>query len=187
MNDLRSNQESRRLPVVALMSESDDPEDGAGASICLQHPFTMHHLLDALARVVHVDLQDPILIVDNDPQVRRMIGDMLIDAGYPVQGVASGEIALTWLQKRRASLIILDVVMPGMNGFEVLRELRRRHDEAAELPVVIATGQQLSGADMHLLQELNATMISKDALGGNALLHQVQWALNQYTRRNLML
>ena len=82
-----------------------------------------------------------VMVVDDDPDVRESMELALGLAGQAVVAMAGGEAALRWLRSRHAPpcLILLDLMMPGMNGFEFLRELHA--DPAlAGLNVVVITG-----------------------------------------------
>jgi len=76
-----------------------------------------------------------ILIADDDPQIRQMVSLSLQLGGFDVEAVPSGEQALQWMQdKPSPSLVILDLLMPGLGGMETLRRLRQSHQK---LPVVV--------------------------------------------------
>lgn len=68
-----------------------------------------------------------VLVVDDDPQVRESLRDALTARGYAVQVAKDGHEALTLAQESSPKLLVLDLSMPGMNGVEVLRQLRGRH------------------------------------------------------------
>ncbi|HWQ67676.1 MAG TPA: PAS domain S-box protein [Methanospirillum sp.] len=87
-----------------------------------------------------------ILCVDDEDDIRRLIGDILSDLGYEVLSVPSGEDALVMLEKHPdIDLILLDLMMPGLSGFDVL-EIIRKNPETAEIPVIILSAQsQMSG------------------------------------------
>jgi len=80
----------------------------------------------------------PILVVEDDPGIRQGIADFLGFEGYAVDVAVNGEEALSYLKVRRPSLVVLDLVMPVMNGPQLLKRLR---DEgiAAGVPVAIMT------------------------------------------------
>lgn len=82
-----------------------------------------------------------ILIVDDNAGVRRLLFEILDKEGYIVESVSSGTEAIRKTRQRTPSVILLDVKMPGINGMETLRELRKF---APNVPVVIITayGQQ---------------------------------------------
>ncbi|MGB1285905.1 MAG: GAF domain-containing protein, partial [Aggregatilineales bacterium] len=176
---LKDDEAVRDIPVIVL-SILDKESIGFywGAAGYLTKPVRPRNLLDLLAKVVHPVLHAPILSVDNDPRDRKLVMDILMKEKYPVQGVASGEIALAWLDRNPASMILLDVMMPGMDGIEVLKALRRRKDENAHIPVIMITGQRLNNTQRQFLQQQNAYLIEKHAMTGNLLIETVQIALN---------
>src|SRR5581483_7624586 len=88
-----------------------------------------------------------ILVVDDDPEIRRFIAAALGDCGYLVQLAASGDEALTAVQMQTPNLILLDVRMPGVDGWQVLDALRSAADE--QTPVVVMTAS-FSGQDQAL-------------------------------------
>ena len=89
------------------------------------------------------------LVVDDEPPVREMIERMLEIDGAEAAGVDSGEAALALLEQSEFDLVILDVGLPGMSGFETLRRVRERSD----VPVMMVTGasslaERVAGFDL---------------------------------------
>jgi DNA-binding response OmpR family regulator len=87
-----------------------------------------------------------ILVVDDEPQIRDLLKRFLSLRGYKVRVASDGQQALTMVEQQAPQLIVLDVYMPGINGVEVLRQLRRRKFTGG---VILLTGSQ----DDKLLQE----------------------------------
>lgn len=123
---------SRERPAQQPVSQSVVPEG-------------MPLPVDALPRPVEGDLplspEDSlrgarILVVDDEPAMREMIGQMVQAGGAEAVGVASGEAALGHLGSSNFDLVILDVGLPGISGFDTLRSIRERSD----VPVMIVTG-----------------------------------------------
>lgn len=81
----------------------------------------------------------PILVVDDDAVSRRVLTETLASAGIESEAVSSGKEALAWLESHAPALVLLDLVMPAPDGFEVLR-LIRENPAIAETPVVVLTG-----------------------------------------------
>src|SRR5437016_2339515 len=69
-----------------------------------------------------------VLVVDDEPQIRRVLRTALVAAGYTVRDVKSGEEALEKLREERPDLAIIDINLPGISGFEVCREIRESSD-----------------------------------------------------------
>ena len=78
-----------------------------------------------------------ILLVDDDPQVRSTIARGLVELGYRVEQADSGPAALAILAEERPLLVILDYIMPGMDGAETAREIAKLDPE---LPIIFSTG-----------------------------------------------
>ena len=79
-----------------------------------------------------------VLVVDDDPGVREYVGDLLEMEGHEVRVAVDGPSALQSIQSQRPDCVVLDVMMPGMSGHQVLTEIRRV-DGGSQLPVVIVT------------------------------------------------
>lgn len=86
----------------------------------------------------NLDRPRSILLVDDEPLNRDMLSRRLGKAGYEVSTASDGTDALAQIQAKRPDLVLLDLLMPGMSGLDVLREIRRTVDPT-ELPVVVAT------------------------------------------------
>jgi len=78
-----------------------------------------------------------ILVVDDEREILDMLTDHLEDEGYAVSQAVDGEQALEGVRREPPDLVLLDITMPGVNGLEVLRRLRRDHPR---IPVVMITG-----------------------------------------------
>jgi two-component system, OmpR family, KDP operon response regulator KdpE len=76
-----------------------------------------------------------ILVVDDEPQIRRVMRTTLTSQGYTLLEARSGEEALETLRRERADLVLLDINMPGMPGLEVCREIRATSD----VPIIMLT------------------------------------------------
>lgn len=81
----------------------------------------------------------PILVVDDDPSILSTITDILDLEGYPVETATNGAEALQAVERRRPSLVLLDMRMPVLDGWGFARELRRRGER---LPILVMTAAQ---------------------------------------------
>lgn len=101
-----------------------------------------------------------VLVVDDDPGVREFAAVALASAGFPTKTAASGEEALADARETRPALVVLDVRLPGVSGYEILRRLRE--ELGPELPVIFLSGERrdpfdraaglLLGADDYLVK-----------------------------------
>jgi DNA-binding response OmpR family regulator len=81
-----------------------------------------------------------VLVADDDPDIRELVVFKLEQAGYTVHAVGDGEAALAATMALTPDLILLDVMMPGLNGFEVCRRLRANQNTATT-PVIMLTAR----------------------------------------------
>ena len=90
-----------------------------------------------------------ILLIDDDVRLCRLIIEFFSDSGYLIQSVHNGSTGLARAVEERFDLILLDIMLPGLDGFEVLTQLRRR----SNVPVIILTAR---GAREDCVRGLNA-------------------------------
>ena len=76
-----------------------------------------------------------VLVVDDDQTVREVVVSYLRAGGHEVTAVGNGEAALSAMQRRRADLVVLDLMLPGVGGLEVCRRLR----ESTDVPIIMLT------------------------------------------------
>lgn len=116
-----------------------------------------------------------ILIVDDERTVRKALSILLRAEGFSVREARSGEAALAAFRERRADLVLLDVMMPGMNGYAVCRELRRLDDS---VPVVFLTAKDDDTAELRGFDLGCDDYISKSA-SDELLLARIRHALRR--------
>jgi DNA-binding NarL/FixJ family response regulator len=88
----------------------------------------------------------PILVVDDDESFRTLLRRLLELAGYEVRDAADGDHALAAARLTRPSLVVLDVRLPGISGYEVLRQLQESVGE--DLPVILVSGERVDKEDV---------------------------------------
>jgi twitching motility two-component system response regulator PilH len=81
-----------------------------------------------------------ILIVDDSPTERHVLNDMLTNAGYEVIASDNGEDAIVRAKRERPDAILMDIVMPGLNGFQATRAISR-DPETKAIPIIICTSK----------------------------------------------
>jgi GAF domain-containing protein/CheY-like chemotaxis protein len=133
-------------PVV-LMSIVDQKNRGyaLGAADYLVKPVDRTKLVETLTHICGAT-SGKVLLVDDDEVVRRGVRQALEPIGWQVSEAENGQVAVEALATARPDVIILDLMMPKMDGFEVLDELRRRPDWQ-DIPVVIITAKDLTEED----------------------------------------
>lgn len=98
----------------------------------------MFHDNSGVMKNVSVNTKPSILIVDDNPKNLQVLGGFLRDDGLSVEFAVDGSSALTWVDKKKFDLVLLDIMMPGMDGFEVCDKLKNNTD-TADIPVIFIT------------------------------------------------
>ena len=86
-----------------------------------------------------------VLVADDDTDIRDLVEFKLTQAGYAVQAVGDGLAAWEAFQEQPPALVILDVMMPGLSGIDVLRKIRETEGEAAKVPVLLLSAKSRDG------------------------------------------
>jgi len=106
----------------------------------MKQQLVPHHESMHVLKTLAESLQPLVLVVDDDEFERSLVGEMLKEAPYNLLFAASGAEALGLLRKKRPNLILMDMVMPEINGLETLRRLKAS-SQFADIPVLMITGQ----------------------------------------------
>jgi len=101
-----------------------------------------------------------ILVADDEPDMRSLLSDLLEDAGHEVTEAENGQVAYQQIQQELPDLVLMDVLMPMMDGIQVLQRLR--NDAATQsLPVILLTAFSLSDEDIGILETPNTYHLTK--------------------------
>jgi CheY-like chemotaxis protein len=133
------------VPLLSCWVPGDD--DAArrlGVIRYLVKPVSRGELLDALQRLVGDD--GDVLIVDDEREILRLFSRMLSTAQRPyrVTWATDGQRALMLMRERHPDVVLLDLMMPGMDGFQVLQE-KNRDASICDIPVVVVSSKDPSG------------------------------------------
>ncbi len=85
-------------------------------------------------------MTNSMLVVDDDPDVRDLVTYKLVQEGWSVRSAADGDAALHAMAESRPDLVLLDIMMPGMSGLEVLQQIRST-ESYASVPVIMLTAK----------------------------------------------
>jgi DNA-binding response OmpR family regulator len=118
-----------------------------------------------------------ILIVDDDVEMQQLLGEELHDLGHESIYAADGIQTLWMIRRKRPDLILLDLGLPGGDGFWVLERLGNI-DDAASIPVIVFSGMRSPEAEERALT-LGAREFVHKSLGGNDLAHAIARALHR--------
>jgi len=115
-------------------------------------PIRKAALLETMHKHVEPKTDDDsvILLVDDDPKTLELLEDTLRSAGYETQSVQSGARALEVLSSKIVSAVMLDLLMPGMDGFQVIGHIRQQAT-LKQLPIFVMTGKTLTEQELAIL------------------------------------
>jgi PAS domain S-box-containing protein len=181
---LKADPHLRDTPVV-MITMVDDKSKGysLGATEFLTKPVERGRLLSALERYRCETGPCPVLLVEDDTDTREMMARTLEKFGWTVTQAANGREALDVLEHDVPRLILLDLMMPVMDGFDFLMEMRAR-PEWETIPVIVVTAKNLSDADRNLLSGKVAQVLEKGAYTRDELIRLVRNLVAEGTAAN---
>ena len=171
---LKQDELTRHIPVV-VVSVVDNPELGTalGALDYFVKPVNADVLLESLDRFKFARPESSevfkVLVVDDEQPNREFLVRLLGQAGYSVAQAKGGREAVTLAKAWRPHLMLLDLVMPGFTGFDVVEALRA-DKSTAQMPILVLTAKDLTEADKMLLNGRVSTILSKRSTGAADLL-----------------
>jgi signal transduction histidine kinase/CheY-like chemotaxis protein len=175
---LKANPLTAHVPVIVCTSEKGRSTAGTlGATEFVAKPFTGDQLREAVARQLSAE-RSSVLVVDDDVALRRLVVETLARDGGELREAADGLEALAMIAVRAPDVLVMDLAMPKLDGFGVLDRLLERA-ETRQIPVVVLTGHELTGAERRLLRERNASVLEKRKYSGDQLRWLVRQALGQ--------
>ncbi|HEX8212335.1 MAG TPA: response regulator [Longimicrobium sp.] len=170
---LKADPAVRNIPVV-MLTMVDDPNRGftLGAAAYATKPVNRGRLSRLLRKHSSADVQGGVLVVDHDDAARALLRTMLEAEGWTVREAENGRVALERMEEERPRLILLDLLMPEMDGFE-FHERVRQHPDWRSVPVVVVTSHDLTREERRRLNGYVETIVRKAGDSPDALLHRV--------------
>jgi adenylate cyclase len=177
---IKQDAELSWIPVI-MMTISDEKQKGftLGASGYLTKPVDRAQLSQLLYRFKIPAGTPRVLVVEDDLNTRDMMRLLLIGEGWAVSVATNGREALERLTTEHPNLILLDLMMPEMDGFEFLAEFRK-DAKFATTPVIVVTAADLSLADRHRLNGGVEHILQKAASSQEDFLRQVRNLVGRY-------
>ena len=178
LSALKADPATAEIPVVMMTMVDDKPMGFAlGASDYLTKPIDKSRVLQAVSRrIAHHG--DDVLVVEDDPMAADIVRRTLEAAGRPSRHARNGREALRLVHEARPSLIVLDLMMPEMDGFAFLDALRMEGPEFAAIPVVVLTAKDLTADERGMLSGRVQETLRKGAGQRETLLEIIRRNLN---------
>jgi signal transduction histidine kinase/CheY-like chemotaxis protein len=159
---LKDDPELRDIPVILLTILSEQELGYAlGAADFLTKPIDTEALVRLLQRYCKPD-RAHVLVVDDDAGTRDVLRRTLAKVGWRIGEAASGAECLDALQRLHPAVVLLDLMMPGMDGFEVL-ETMRRNEAWSDIPVIVITAKDLTHEERACLRRCAEKVVQKGA------------------------
>ena len=170
---LKADDATRDIPVIVVSMVADRKTGvSLGAIDALSKPIDRGRLLELVHH--HVASTDhAVLIIEDDEAARSVMERTLTAAGYSVLVAGDGAEGLDVVREASIDLILLDLMMPVMDGFNFVNELRR-DEEHSDIPVVVVTAKDLTTEDRGRLEGAVETIVAKDSDFEDQLLAQVR-------------
>ena len=189
MIELKKNQYLLNTPIIMLTkSDSKQLTQAMGATDFISKPIERFKLIDMVSkytrRTYEANQNDShVLVIDDNAVNQLMIQRILEKEGYNVKVADNGKTGLESIAAAKPAMIFLDIMMPVMNGFEFVDELRKNPDWM-NIPIITITSYDLTQEEQKHLNSHVECIIPKTNLEPAALLHQMRQAVIKHLRRN---
>jgi len=171
---LKADPELADIPVV-IWSLVNDHQLGysLGASDFLVKPVQKEQLVDVMNKYIVDPSEQRVLVVEDDENASDLVSRLLKKEGYVVTQASNGKIALEQLEKEIPSIILLDLMMPEMDGFQFIDEIRE-HSKFNSIPIVVITAKNITADDRSRLDGAVKKVIHKGTDQSKSLLEIIK-------------
>jgi|CXWL01.1.fsa_nt_gi signal transduction histidine kinase/DNA-binding response OmpR family regulator len=159
---LKADASTASIPVIIVsMVANHELGFALGADDYMVKPLNRTAFLTRLSELAPHAGGGRVLLIDDDAEVHELLGIELRRAGYEVESAFGGRDGIAIAGRSRPSVIVLDLMMPGVSGFEVATEIRRQ-PATADIPIIILSAKDLSVEDRQQLSGKISALLSKD-------------------------
>ncbi len=178
LSALKSDPELHSVPVIMLtMLDQKEMGYALGVSDYMMKPIDRDRLISILKKYRGLSsVNNPVLVVEDDTHTRQMMCQMLQKEGCKIAEAANGRIALDRVAENKPSLILLDLMMPEMDGFTFVQELHKK-EEWRGIPIVVVTAKDISADDRHRLNGYVEKILQKGSYSKEDFIKAVNSAL----------
>jgi signal transduction histidine kinase/CheY-like chemotaxis protein len=152
---------AEEVPIIVVTAPLDSTRAlDSGATLAVSKPLDAASLLQDVRRVTRQEKPKKLLLVDDNDLSLYILRELLDRPWLNLVEAHNGQEALDMIDREQPDAVILDLVMPGMGGFEVLQKLRAQ-EQTRRLPVIVYTSKVLTGEEKKRLTDLAAGLIAK--------------------------
>ncbi len=185
LDHLKRDPQTRHIPVQVISVMDRERGSLVKAISYLEKPVSREAVEGALAHMKSFAERDvrELLIVEDDQVQSQSLVELLGDMDVRTTAAATGEEALARLKEQPFDCMILDLGLPDMAGFDLLKKIKKQA-KYKDLPVIIHTGRDLSKAEETQLKRYAATIITKDATSSERLMDETALFLHRVLKRD---
>ncbi|MBE9563020.1 MAG: response regulator, partial [Proteobacteria bacterium] len=184
LSALKTEPTLSHIPVIMLtMTDDQDIGYSLGAAEYLTKPISRTQLIDVLSKYHTEDANRTVMVVEDDNTTREMMVRMLHKGGWKVIEAENGEVGLKLLEQTKPSLILLDLMMPQIDGFEFIIQLRQNKD-CSSIPVVVLTAKDITAEDRLWLTNRVDTVFQKGSYTRDELFTELRQLLVGTVKKN---
>jgi signal transduction histidine kinase/DNA-binding response OmpR family regulator/HAMP domain-containing protein len=179
LKELKADPALAEIPVIMLTIVDESGRGySLGASDYLTKPVDRTRMKQLLEKYRSADEANRVLLVEDEEMTRQQLRDILSSDRWHVSEAENGRVAIEMLDEVRPDLILLDLMMPEMDGFEFMDSLRKRLDFVG-VPVVVVTAADLTEEDHRRLNGAVERVLQKSDLNRDQLLTEVRELVSQ--------
>lgn len=177
LREIKGDETTCNIPVLVITIIDNEKQALAlGADGFLIKPVDRLPLLNKLNTLINKNRTQKILLIDDDPAYRYLVKQLLVSTPLSILEAANGQEGLNMAQREQPNAIVLDLEMPSLTGFDVLKQLKS-NSVTQSIPVIIHSSAQLDAEVQRRLAEQSITILSKETGSQTAAIAQLQDAL----------
>jgi PAS domain S-box-containing protein len=177
LHDLKNDPLTKDIPVI-MLTIVDNKAMGLrlGAADYLVKPLNEDLVIAALERVAKNnggEMAKQLLLVDDDEKVHDLIKQMFADQSLNIEIAKNGKLALQKTAKSVPDVILLDLLMPVMDGFQFIEKIKE-NEAFQNIPIIVLTAKSLTNSEQAQLQKSVSSIVQKQALTSDSLIEQIK-------------
>ena len=182
LRELKETPETQDIPVI-ILSIVDNKKMGfsLGATEYIVKPVGKQALLRKLRNLEKLGKIKRVLVVDNDPETVRLIGNVLKEAEYQVTTAYNSKDAIKSIQDFRPNLVVLNLTMPEVSGFDVIEYLKTEKG-VKDIPLIVLTHKDLTEKEIDDLNDRIEAILNKGVLTKEDLLKELKDTINKVSK-----
>jgi len=184
LESIKSDPELNHIPVI-IWSMTNDKQLGyaLGASEFLVKPVSRDTLVHVIDKYVTNHSGKSVLVIEDDEPTSELMARLLLREGYEVTCASNGKVALACVEEETPELILLDLMMPEMDGFQFIAELRK-YDKWKNIPVVVVTAKTVTTSDLLMLGGSVSGIVEKGSVDYSVLLARINDLISSADNNN---